>query len=1096
MIYEKNKVYSFDRNDFSVSKETGRTFFLLNDDNSDHIMRIVPFKFQTVNTPECLKCRYLGDGKWEQVKRDLVPQLYEEGGIYEFTVLHQMRNLQGSCVMSDDVNGIRFSGVSMGNKRFREYQRIRCRVGYPKNDKEEIILSPVEETSLSRSKFDSNKFLGLSSVQEFLRFFPESSLKKSDRWIEAVSRESGGDNEWLINMLANVSTHIPEWSRGRRRNLLRQFRTVVVDVIENSGYLEEFASRELFQKKEMLENMATVCDEYLEAMDLISGGAHTEFISSVLSRLQTTGILFRAEHKFGVLKALFALGCDLSADAIEILLSLSKARHKDVDFMSDRMPVFLPLLSEYVEKQSKGINPHDRRSLRLLIKTIAVELLLTENMEYPQWSRHRGLMYSSASLLGVCDESVLTEKSYLSITGQLTEFLEFSWKDIDDVNMLTSTKLALPISKKENVSARFDGENSCVRIAAGQLSVESTIAGYNSRTAIRRTLGDNIEAAVTLHDRLSTKDNPDEKTVGRRVKLWSEAESAIWNENFTIPAPPNMRKTSKLMLEPGDKVKIRITGQPEWDRLSCAICSDMYQGFGTLSIWDISLIPVKGVSLDTFMHEGKPMIFEATVKGVGENGDYEFSLFNQSLDLHESKARSSQDSREVMEGIVTGSNDRHAFLITEYGYTAIYHCGKEIPKKNSVVSVYVKSVNRKLKEGKLYINTFPAEGNYYDMPEEEAESNIREMFVALIQELWSGDVYEGDSDEAGDMEEEFVEEEYLLAEDVDALATLFETQSFLARDTPGLSYDMLGFAALLAKIAADTDRVASISAKKSALEALEAFSVEGKVDKERLRRLEESSSKPGTHDTDLSHLTESIRLLSYLESENTDNVLTVPSKNSEQDRLRSLILAYNIVSRYGVRGVRRELREEIFRIVGVKPSQEYISTIDRHEDELHEFKTSLIFPASNHMRPNEKAQGREICQIIDGMLNTEGGTLYIGVSNTGSHVGLHPDFVYLNEGRDSYDLTDVKDKFELLFYNDLRFNIGLLCGGRLLREFVDFRWEERDRQHIAVVTVTPFPGVVRMSDGLVFVRQGSSTEPIRTSTAIDDYQRQRESRFS
>ena len=1095
MIYEKNKVYSFDRNDFSVSKETGRTFFLLNDDNSDYTMRIVPFKFQTVNTPDSLKCRYLGNGRWEQVKRDLVPRLYEEGGVYEFTVLHQMRNLQGSCVMSDDINGIRFSSVSMGNKRFREYQRIRCRVGYPKNENEEIILTPVEESPVNKSKFDSNKFLMLPSVRGFVRFFG-NRLEKSDKWADAISRETDGDNEWLINMLVNICSHIPEWSRGRRRNLLKVLRAVIVEVIENSSYLEGFPLREIYQKKEVLENLATVCDEYLEALDLISYGTHTAFISTILSRLQTSGILFRAEHKFGVLKALFALGCDLSADAVEILLSLSKARHKETGFVRDHVPVFIPLLSEYVEKQSKGINPHDRRSLRLLIKTIAVELLLTENMEFPQWSRHRGLMYSSASLLGVCDESVLTEKSYLSLTGQLTESLEFSWKDIEDVNMLTSTKLALPVWKKENVSARFDGENSCVRIAAGQLLVESTVAGYNSRTAIRRTLGENIEASVTLHDRHSTEDNPDGKTVGRRVKLWSEAEAAIWNENFTVPVAPKTKKSAKLLLEPGDRVKIRITGQPEWDRLSCAVCSDVYQGYGILSIWDISLLPVKSVGLEMFMHEGKPMIFEATVKAVDEDGNYEFSLFRQSLDIHESRARTNYDSGDVIEGIVTGGNDKQAFLITESGYTAIYHCGKEIPKKNTVVCVYIRSVNRKLRDDKLYVNAYPAEGESYDMSEKEAESNIRDMFVSLIRSLWSGDVYEDVPDVISEPVEEFGEEEYLLADDVAALATLFETQSFLIRETPGISYDMLGFAALLAKMAADTEHVASITAKMAALESLDAFSVEGKVDEERLSRLEESASRLGIRDTDLNYLTGSIRLLSYLESDKSDSVLTAPSKNSEHDRLRSLILAYNIVSRYGVRGVRRELREEIFRIVGVKPSQEYISTIDRHEDELHEFKTSLVFPASNHMRPNEKAQGREICQIIDGMLNTDGGTLYIGVSNTGSHVGLHPDFVYLSKGRDDYDLADVKDKFELLFYNDMRFNIGLLCGGRLLREFIDFRWEERDRQHIAVITVTPFPGVVRMSDGLVFVRQGSSTEPIRASAAIDDYERQRLSRFS
>ncbi len=33
------------------------------------------------------------------------------------------------------------------------------------------------------------------------------------------------------------------------------------------------------------------------------------------------------------------------------------------------------------------------------------------------------------------------------------------------------------------------------------------------------------------------------------------------------------------------------------------------------------------------------MIFEATVKAVDEDGNYEFSLFRQSLDIHESRAR-------------------------------------------------------------------------------------------------------------------------------------------------------------------------------------------------------------------------------------------------------------------------------------------------------------------------------------------------------------------------------------------------------------------------------------------------------------------------
>ena len=93
----------------------------------------------------------------------------------------------------------------------------------------------------------------------------------------------------------------------------------------------------------------------------------------------------------------------------------------------------------------------------------------------------------------------------------------------------------------------------------------------------------------------------------------------------------------------------------------------------------------------------------------------------------------------------------------------------------------------------------------------------------------------------------------------------------------------MGFAALLAKMAADTEHVASITAKMAALESLDAFSVEGKVDEERLSRLEESASRLGIRDTDLNYLTGSIRLLSYLESDKSDSVLTAPSKNSEHE---------------------------------------------------------------------------------------------------------------------------------------------------------------------------------------------------------------------
>lgn len=42
------------------------------------------------------------------------------------------------------------------------------------------------------------------------------------------------------------------------------------------------------------------------------------------------------------------------------------------------------------------------------------------------------------------------------------------------------------------------------------------------------------------------------------------------------------------------------------------------------------------------------------------------------------------------------------------------------------------------------------------------------------------------------------------------------------------------------------------------------------------------------------------------------------------------------------------------------------------------------------------------------------------MNNNGQPVGLHSDFVYLNNGIDDYDIQDVKDKFRLMLDNGMR----------------------------------------------------------------------------
>ncbi len=54
------------------------------------------------------------------------------------------------------------------------------------------------------------------------------------------------------------------------------------------------------------------------------------------------------------------------------------------------------------------------------------------------------------------------------------------------------------------------------------------------------------------------------------------------------------------------------------------------------------------------------------------------------------------------------------------------------------------------------------------------------------------------------------------------------------------------------------------------------------------------------------------------------------------------------------------------------------------------------------------------------------------MNNNGQPVGLHSDFVYLNNGIDDYDIQDVKDKFRLMLDNGMRRHFGAAPEGVVL----------------------------------------------------------------
>ena len=85
------------------------------------------------------------------------------------------------------------------------------------------------------------------------------------------------------------------------------------------------------------------------------------------------------------------------------------------------------------------------------------------------------------------------------------------------------------------------------------------------------------------------------------------------------------------------------------------------------------------------------------------------------------------------------------------------------------------------------------------------------------------------------------------------------------------------------------------------------------------------------------------------------------------------------------------------------------------ESGTQEFKTSMIYPANNRMQPDEYAQNQNVLKGICAFLNsTTGGTLYLGVNDQGTVIGIENDMKYMKCGRiDSYMryVQDLAKKF-------------------------------------------------------------------------------------
>ena len=150
------------------------------------------------------------------------------------------------------------------------------------------------------------------------------------------------------------------------------------------------------------------------------------------------------------------------------------------------------------------------------------------------------------------------------------------------------------------------------------------------------------------------------------------------------------------------------------------------------------------------------------------------------------------------------------------------------------------------------------------------------------------------------------------------------------------------------------------------------------------------------------------------------------------------------------------------------------------ESERVEFKST----ARVNLRTGAKDERMEhvVAKTVCAFLNAEGGTLLIGVDDTGTPLGLEPDFATLK--------SPDADRYELWLRDLLTTSMGQNAAASVGIEFTSVPLEESGEAAVCRVTCQPSPRPVylRPSRGATpefWVRSGNSTRQLTVDEAAD-----------
>lgn len=1072
-------------------------------------MRLTKLKFQRAEPlPDTIVCRVRYIDNNVPMLGHYLPQYVHrfygtgawQGREFDFTV-RDTRPDDNTFVTVEDNYGIRFKLREQASMLVPG-QRVRCR--FKRLTADHYVIERTD--SEMRLPFISlDELLEKVGVDRRLAHVWLQSAPVAACMGDIIQEMRGGNATWVLTALQETSRNLSEWfvatdirRHGARLHLLFEtVRNIGLYLLEGSRFLKNLSERQRETVQRQLTGIVEGLDPCRKALEVLTEGCEVQFVENLMQKLGQSGYLYHPGRQLSMLMLILRTVPELIdrylGRIFETIMGWNLHTWTAEPFRSafvNQFEIYIRQAGHEIDRLPQAETQADNDRLEKIITALALRTLIGgKNEKDPDYRRNRCLFFRYNSLLRPAGSDELLDKSLLALMGQPLP-LDYVYDNIKQPLMLATRAMVPAPAELRRLRERHTLVCGPVKItvSADGISISRTDEDSDSRVIPTSMMPWPLMSPQVCLNNVSALNGSNIRQIDAHRRLWADIENSLF-ENRIQSAVGTERIVVKA--DVGDYVYITIEpnevsggDDPVW---RCNIVDPAYtEGSGYIKRSEIVGYRLSQTDLDrnrillynAFIDpKGTPRVFNATVESVNPDGTYNFSLLEEA----DSHADDVLRYDEYYHAVIANDNGYEYSCITETGYgmylqrddkTQVYRRGDVVV----IQPINLHSAAHRLARIQGY-----------------AEENTRVDKIGAFETLLvSLGLQPFDDDCDGDTE--FCDEdEDLTHEEVAEIVRIFRFKALACKEII-TAYDYLLYARLLSLAIGDHDMARRLNAHASMLRLHQFYARNSRIDADELEQFRPLiAGYP-----QLEIIFHRLEIVSWLGKTEMNNELweTINhSRNNLEDTLARLVLSYNMLPGGEVvdASVAKGLKSRIAALLGVNFERTNLKAYGR-ENQFVEFKSSIVYPARRNKNEKDEAdperQQHVILRIIASFLNSDGGTLYIGVNDqTRCEAGLFEDFEYYKnrKGRIGNHYYEIKtaDNMCVFLENLVRATWGNLDAGK-----VQISVDEDASKDVIIVAVSQSLKPMKL-DGRIYVRRSSSSV-VLTEDEAEDFIRERD----